>query len=910
MSILSNVTIKTLKKNRVRTLVTIIGIILSTAMFTAVASIITSLHDFALRGAIVNGGNYHAFLEGCDADTIKEMNGDERVLLSAWMEHLGYANIGSENEDKPYICVLGANDAFFKNMPVKLIDGRLPENETELVVSEHLEYNGGVKLKIGETIELKLGERRTLGAAAYQNAPYAGESGEELIAAETESFTVVGIIMRPSFEEYSAPGYTAIARKNALDGGAAYRYYFRVDSPEKNLEPVLDQHGLTTEVDLNNELLMLEGAISNDSLKKTLVSLGAILCVLIFAGSVSLIYSAFAISVSERTKQFGILSSVGATKKQLRSSVFFEAFVLALIGVPIGIAAGLLGTGLTLHFLTGLIAAMGTNSFDGVTLKLTVSQYALIVPALLSIATVFVSAWIPSKRAMRVSPLEAIRQSRDVAAKCRQPRTSKLFLKLFGAEGMLSKNYYHRSKKKYRATVFSLVMSLVLFITASAFSTYLKSSLSVSELLGDGKNFDLGSFYNMNVSEFESIRPALETFTDEVNALFPDVGESFFFEDDEVLTAEYASAAASNRPNDPAVIWPNAKVYYIDDVYFEKLVAKLGLDMKDFTDPENRTALVVNVCRRVDYTQSGRIDKISSFGALKNGTESFMLANCPVYYKEGQHTEVRWSGGEYGIGEPVAISTPFDNEIEPNDNSEKDPACSTSQPLEFERVRIGALLDTAPLGLNRYLDSRWHLGIQIAFPMSTYRGEYGEEEASVFMNCADSRTAAVEFRNLLYDRGMKFNPSSFLDAHENSRMINSLVTVMNVFTYGFITLITLISAANVFNTITTNVALRRRDYAMLRSMGMTKRGMNRMMNYECLLYGSKSLLIGLPIAFVLTYLIYRSMGNMTVLRFKLPWTAIGIAVAGIFVVVFASMLYQTGKIKKDNPIDALRNENI
>jgi len=910
MSILSNVTIKTLKKNRVRTLVTIIGIILSTAMFTAVASIITSLHDFALRGAIVNDGNYHAFLEGCDADTIKEMSGDERVSLSAWMEHLGYANIGSENEDKPYICVLGANDAFFKNMPVKLIDGRLPENETELVVSEHLEYNGGVKLKIGETIELKLGERRTLGAAAYQNAPYAGESGEELIAAETESFTVVGIIMRPSFEEYSAPGYTAIARKNALDGGAAYRYYFRVDSPEKNLEPVLDQHGLITEVDLNNELLVLEGAISNDSLRKTLVSLGAILCVLIFAGSVSLIYSAFAISVSERTKQFGILSSVGATKKQLRSSVFFEAFVLALIGVPIGIAAGLLGTGLTLHFLTGLIAATGTNSFDGVTLKLTVSQYVLIVPALLSIATVLVSAWIPSKRAMRVSPLEAIRQSRDVAAKGRQPRTSKLFLKLFGAEGMLSKNYYHRSKKKYRATVFSLVMSLVLFITASAFSTYLKSSLSVSELLGDGKNFDLGSFYNMNVSEFESIRPALETFTDEVNALFPDVGESFFFEDDEVLTAEYARAAASNRPNDSAVIWPNAQVYYIDDAYFEKLVAKLGLDMKDFTDPENRTALVVNVCRRVDYTQSGRIDKISSFGAFKNGTESFMLANCPDYYKEGQHTEVRWSGGEYGIGEPVAISTPYDNEIAPNDNRENDPAGSTSQPLEFERVRIGALLDTAPLGLNRYLDSRWHLGIQIAFPMSTYRGEYGQEEASVFMNCADSRTAAVEFRNLLYDRGIKFNPSSFLDAHENSRMINSLVTVMNVFTYGFITLITLISAANVFNTITTNVALRRRDYAMLRSMGMTKRGMNRMMNYECLLYGSKSLLIGLPIAFVLTYLIYRSMGNMTVLRFKLPWTAIGIAVAGIFVVVFASMLYQTGKIKKDNPIDALRNENI
>ena len=897
MSVLSNVTAKTLKKNRVRTIVTIIGIILSTAMLTAVASIITSLHDFALRGTIVNGGNYHAFLEGCDAGRIEELRGDERVSMSAWAEYLGYANIGSANEDKPFLCVLGANDAFFDNMPVKLIEGRLPENETEIVVSEHLDYNGGVKLDIGETIELKLGERRTLGAAAYQDAPYAGESGEEFIEKKTASFTVVGIIKRPSFEGYSAP---AIARKNALDGGAAYRYYFRVDSPAKNLEPMLEERGLITEAGINNELLALEGAISNDSFKKTLLSLGAILCALIFAGSVSLIYSAFAISVSERTKQFGILSSVGATKKQLRSTVFYEAFVLALIGVPIGIAAGLLGTGLTLHFLKDIIAATGTNSFDGVALRLSVNPYTLIAPALLSILTVLVSAWIPSKRAMRVSPLEAIRQTRDIAVKGRQPRTSKLFLKLFGAEGMLSKNYYHRSKKKYRATVFSLVMSLVLFITASAFSMYLKKSFSISDLVGDGSNYDLMYFFGMSYSEFESVRPAIESFTDEVNAVINENGESFFLADEDALTGEYVKATASLGSGERTLFSPNAQVYYIDDAYFEKLVAKLGLDMKAFTDPENRTALVVNVCRNVQYTHAGHIDKISSFGAFKNGAESLLLANCADYYKEGQYTEVRWSGGKFGSGEPVVIrSTECD---------ENGLVGGTREPLEFKRVRIGALLDTAPLGLRRYMDA--HQGIQLAFPLSMFEGEYGELLVPVNMLCSDSRTAAVEFRDMLGERGMKFNPSSLFDAHENSRMIDGLVTVMDVFTYGFIVLITLISAANVFNTITTNVALRRRDYAMLRSMGMTKRGMNRMMNYECLLYGSKALLIGLPIAFVLTYLIYRALGIMTVLRFELPWAAIGIAVAGIFIVVFASMLYQTNRIKKDNPIDSLRNENI
>ena len=903
MSVLSNVTVNTLKKNRVRTLVTIIGIILSAAMFTAVASIITSLHDFAVRGEKANAGNYHVRLMSCDSSTLAKLSEDERVSLSAWAEYLGYADIDSENEDKPYICVLGANDAFFENMPVKLIDGRLPEQENELVVSEHLDYNGGVKLNIGDTLVLELCERLGFGEATYQNTSFFGEDNEELIAAKTASFTVVGIIKRPSFEGYSAPGYSVITRKNSLNDGAVYQYYFKVDSPAKDLEGTLDSYGITNLVDFNNELLMLEGTVENNSLKTTLISLGAILFALIFAGSVSLIYSAFAISVSERTKQFGILSSVGATKKQLRASVLFEAFMLALIAVPIGIAAGLFGTGLTLHLLKDIVAKTAVNSMDGVTLKLSVKPLALIVSALISIVTVLVSAWIPSKRAMRVSPLEAIRQSRDFAAKGKQPRTSKLFLKLFGAEGMLSKNYYHRSKKKYRATVFSLVMSLVLFITASAFTLYLKKSVSVSELVGSGSNYDLMYFYDMDISEFASVRSALETFTDEACAIISESGASFFTAGEGELTSEYAEAAAMNRTDDPALFSRNAYVYYVDDAYFEKLISEHGLEMNTFTDPENRTSLVVNLIRNVEYTNAGSIDKISSFGVFKNGAESFMLANCADYYKAGQYTEVRWSGGEYGRGEAVAISYPY------SDNGEDDAdANGTSVPLEFKRVKIGALLDTAPLGLKRYMDVR--SGVQILFPLSAYPGEYAEQKAMVCMSCADSQAAAKQFKQMLAERGMKFDPSALKDAHENNRMIDNLVTIMNVFAYGFIALITLISAANVFNTITTNVALRRRDYAMLRSMGMTKRGMNRMMNYECLLYGGKALLIGLPIAIALTYIIYRAVGNMTVLPFELPWTAIIIAVVGIFIVVFASMLYQTNKIKQDNPIDALRNENI
>ena len=131
-----------------------------------------------------------------------------------------------------------------------------------------------------------------------------------------------------------------------------------------------------------------------------------------------------------------------------------------------------------------------------------------------------------------------------------------------------------------------------------------------------------------------------------------------------------------------------------------------------------------------------------------------------------------------------------------------------------------------------------------------------------------------------------------------------------MFSYGFIVLISLIAAANVFNTISTNISLRRREFAMLKSVGMTQKGFNKMMNFECLLYGSHALLFGLPVSCGVTYLIYLAIMEGFETTFHLPWTAIGIAVLSVFLVVGATMMYSMSKVKKDNPIDALKNENL
>ena len=145
---------------------------------------------------------------------------------------------------------------------------------------------------------------------------------------------------------------------------------------------------------------------------------------------------------------------------------------------------------------------------------------------------------------------------------------------------------------------------------------------------------------------------------------------------------------------------------------------------------------------------------------------------------------------------------------------------------------------------------------------------------------------------------------------KNAEDERNAALIVKVFAYGFIVLISLIAAANVFNTITTNINLRRREFAMLKSVGMTQKGMRKMLNYECILYGSKALIYGIPASAVITYLIYGAINKAIDTPFTMPWKAVGVAVLSVFLVVFVTMMYSMGKIKKDNTIDALKNENL
>ena len=900
MNVFNKVTLQSLKKNKTRTIVTIIGIILSAAMICAVTTFASSFMNYARENTIYTDGNWHGYQRNTDFQTYKDIWNTGKVEEAVFLQQLGYAYAeGCENEFKPYIYVLGAGKDVEEVLPIHIISGKYPTSSTEIMLPEHLYTNGGVKYNLGDTITLELGQRMLDGYPMSQDSPcYIYEQGNEVFngevleVKETRTYKVVGFYERLSWriETFEAPGYTALTLSDR-ETYTPYKYdvYFRMENPKDTFD-FMKEMKLTG--DYNSDLLMYSGTFAVNAFTTMLYSLAAIVIGLIMFGSISLIYNAFSISVSERTKQFGLLSSIGATKKQLKRMVFFEALSVSAIGIPIGVIAGVGGIGVTLMLLGDKFKSMGF----GVDMKLSVSPAAIIIAVVVALITVLISAWIPSKRATKVSAVEAIRQNMDVK-NTKPVKTSKLTYKLFGLSGMLANKHYKRNKKKYRTTVLSLFMSIVLFVSASAFTDYLMETVGV----GFGSvGFDLTMHASGN--EFDKITP--EELLNRMKAAKSVTGGAYSQEryvnaeiSTRYLTDEGIEFLDKNQgqSEDKSSRDAHSYITFVDDATFRALLKENGLNEKKYMDPENPLAIAVDGATMFNlYTQ-----KYETTNFFKDDEFSLVIhkeKDIPGYYCSGEITDE--------TGKTVVRYT---KDQESNIEGEEYILYTLEEGYLYTTLNIGDVIYEKPFFVR---DSS---GMRFIYPISLAEQVFEDFDAInnsyYYMltsdNHAESYTAV---QSILNDNG--FNAKNLQNIAEMEESERNIVTIIRVFSYGFIVLISLIAAANVFNTISTNISLRRREFAMLKSVGMAQKDFNKMMNFECLLYGSRALLYGLPVSCGVTYLIYLAIMEGYEASFHLPWTAIGIAVLSVFLVVFITMMYSMSKIRKDNPIDALKNENL
>lgn len=853
MNIFHKVTMQNMKKNRTRTLVTIIGVILSTAMITAVATFAISLQDYMVRGAEQKYGDWHVEFLDVSADFAKKQAQNKDVLKTAEFEDIGYGELtGGKNPNKPYLFVAGFNQKTFDTLPVKMLSGRLPKSSQEVVIPAHVAANGGVKYAIGETLSLTIGDRMKGNKRLNQHDAYDDPQKEleSLSLRETRSYKIVGICERTGFEEKSAPGYTVITLADKAEKQKNLSVFVTLKNPRK-ARSYADNTEINQSYTLNDEVLRFMGASDDTVFNLLLYSIGTILVALIMLGSVFLIYNSFTISLNERMQQFGILASVGATPKQLRNSVLFEGLCIGIVGIPFGILVGIS----SIKIVITLVARNFNNLlYSNNSLDLTLSVPILLAAAAVSLITIVISASIPARKAANTPVMESIRQSNEIKVSSKDVKTTNLSERIFGLEGMLALKNFKRNKKRYRTIILSLALSVVLFVSARAFGSCLQEIAKQSVVDTD---YDI-VFSSSELSEDELFR-LYEKFQ-KVEGITSSSYQAIVQYTSQVKSSDFSSryreqVEPTNKQNQLSL-----DVQFIEDEEYLKFIQSMDLSPKEYTGEDGKVIAVAK--RRIDKGK-GKTELIDLFAK-----DELTLTAAPEI------------AGKPAWDQQKKIKVKFADTY-PMDTLPRQPAEKT--PYVFMVVAPYQMKDKFSLtGINQ------DIGL-------------------TFLSKNAARSTA-EMKKIIEQEGITaqydlYNVNEIFEQNRNT------IFVVNIFSYVFVAMISLIAIANVLNTISTNIKLRRRELAMLRSVGMTDRDFNKMMIFECILYGSRSLLLGVPAAGIISWLIYQGMtkGGAEI-AFHFPWSSLLISILGVFLIVMITMFYAVDKIKKENIIEALRDD--
>ena len=832
MNIIRKLTLANLKQNKNRTIVTILGVLLSTALILAVVGMAQSGRASLAAWQKQYSGDFHGMFFTLPTEATPYVTENATVKSSATLYTYGYAALeGSLNEYKPYTYVMGGDSAAFQKLSLHLIEGRFPENKNELLISESMISSTGLDFKVGDTLTLQIGRRVTSdGYELFQHNYYDPEAPDKLIDTTERTFTIVGIAQRSSnvIEPYEAPGFTSYTYADSSDGALYANVcvsYAHPGSHAGNAMKILASLKLAypennVEYDVNLDVLEYEGALSS-RLVKVLYTLAGTILLIIVLTSVFVIRNSFAISVSEKTRQYGMLASVGATSRQIRSSVLFEGMIIGVIGIPLGLLLGYTAIQVLILILNTLLK----DFLDGMRFHVVLSPIVVGIAVVLGALTIYLSCLIPSIRAGRIAPIEAIRSNQDVRIRKGRLHVSWLVRKLFGIGGVIAAKNLKRSRRKYRTTVVSLVVSIAVFIALSSFTT-----MGMRITTTNYKDYH----YNLRIYGLDT----------------PEENDDLCAQLEETDYTYYNQPYGALLSNDCIPDADTDYEYYANFVVLDK--AHMAAYLK-----EN--------------------------GIKADPAKAVLISDDQEIYSDGKTLVRPLSTLKAGDTVPIRMMDAYDMDVKVTARAEK-------KPIGFENTYSSDLLFVvgpeyfpAEILENSYLSP---LYIQSKNPNQT-------ESRILELSQADAR-----FKNL-----------SITNLHRDAQQQRNLILVIEIFLYGFITVITLIGVTNIFNTISTNMLLRRREFAMLQSIGMTRSAFRRMLYTENILYSSRSLLIGIPLGLLGSYALYRTTAERFDMGYQIPWTPILISILFVFLIVGLTMLYSLRKMSGQNIVETIRSEN-
>lgn len=934
MNLMKTLTLKNLKLNRKRTIVTIVGIILATALLSALVTLVSSFQYSMIEYQKQKGGDFHVKFSNVKMSELSEFKNNRNIESTFETMGMGFAKLdGCKNEDKPYAYVMATDEAGFEKGCFKLIEGRMAKNEDEIVIPRHLKTNGRIDIKVGDEITLDIGKRydSNTESVIWENIAYEHEA-ETLTDTVTKRYKVVGIMERPGYgmEDYSAAGYTFVTYSDelaAIDNGTksevneadttltVYSRYTQkalrnkdavtadiigVDeklfeksnnssvemSAEESDRFLKEMENAKYDIYINRFLISYECVFPIDGTFKALFTVAAVVALIIILTSVYCIKNSFNISITEKIRQYGMLASVGATRRQIKSSVKTEAAMLGVVGIPVGTMSGILAALILVKVVNALSA--GWLNFA---LSFHTSLPALILAVILSIATIYFSATGSARRAARVTPLEAIRNTKEIKIKSAKLKTPAIIGRIWGIGGVISYKNIKRNNKKYRTTVTSIVICSVTFIVISYFMSMAFSVVGMSYASADYNiGINMSCKKDIDIEKFSKLLSGIEGAEDYL------VGAGYDFDVSKPeYTKEYGEYCRQLY-DDSEDVSQMFLITVLDDKSYDKYASDAGI--------KNAAAgaILVNKC---------------TFDVYNENSSKYVKKEMELYkYKAGDTIECGYNVYDDASSDDNAVEGGTESSTEDNSGYVDEETINNGVRKTVD-VTIAGVTDKVPIGYKGYSNTLLFMN-QKGFESLWGDGKNGNEIKPGYASYSAYVVAenADEYQDT-FEKETEGNPEysqiSFYVSNMDKQMRDekSLFTLLGVFAYGLIVVIALIGITNIINTLSTGMELRSREFATLRSIGMTDKQFVGMVRLESVFISVKALAIGVPLGILISYLLCVMMNRMDdAIIYEPPYKAIILCIVVVIMLIYAIMKLSMTKLRHNNIIETIKNENL
>lgn len=948
MNLMKTLTLKNLKLNRKRTIVTIVGIILATALLSALVTLVSSFQYSMIEYQKQKDGDFHVKFSNVKMSELSEFKNNRNIESTFETMGMGFAKLdGCKNEDKPYAYVMATDEAGFERGCFNLIEGRMAKNEDEIVIPRHLKTNGRIDIKVGDEITLDIGKRYDSNTEGiiWENSAYENEA-ETLTDTVTKHYKVVGIMERPGYgmEDYSAAGYTFVTYSDelaAIDNGTkseaseadttltVYSRYTKkalrnkdavtadiigVDeklfekannssvemSAEESDRFLKEMENAKYDIYMNGYLISYECVFPIDGSFKALFTVAAVVALIIILTSVYCIKNSFNISITEKIRQYGMLASVGATRRQIKSSVKTEAAMLGVVGIPVGTMSGILASLVLVKVVNALSA-----SWLNFALSFHTSLPALILAVILSIATIYFSATGSARRAARVTPLEAIRNTKEIKIKSSKLKTPAIIGRIWGIGGVISYKNIKRNNKKYRTTVTSIVICSVTFIVISYFMSMAFSMVGMSYASADYNiGINMSCKKDIDIEKFSNLLSGIEGAEDYL------VGAGYDFDVDKPeYTKEYGEYCRQVY-DDSEDVSQMVLITVLDDKSYDKYASDAGI--------KNAAAGAILVNK-------------GTFDVYNENSSKYVKKEMELYkYKAGDTIECGYNVYDDASSDDNAAEGDTESSTDDNNAVEGDTESSTEDNRGYVDeetinngvrktldVTIAGVTDKVPIGYKSYSYATLLFMNQKGFESLWADGKSNElKQRYVSYSAYVVAENADEYQDT-FEKETEGNPEysqiSFYVSNLDKQMRDekSLFTLLGVFAYGLIVVIALIGITNIINTLSTGMELRSREFATLRSIGMTDKQFVGMVRLESVFISVKALVIGVPLGILISYLLCVIMNRMdSAIIYEPPYKAIILCIAVVIMLIYAIMKLSMTKLRHNNIIETIKNENL